>query len=133
MNLSAPSSDRLMNSFEYWKVSLEYSMNIYNYLVHGYSPGSFYTAVLANDFTTAMVCSHPGNTEPSLKNLAAWMVNAMPKSAWGSYNQVTAWCDTPEERRREILERHHLIYTPKEEMWLILKGGVDNKLYHGEL
>lgn len=81
-----------------------------------------------------MGCSHPGNSVNALKSLANWLVNVMPKQAWGNYNAVNNWCDsTTESQRREILERHHLIFSRKEEVWLILKDGVDNKTYQGEL
>ena len=134
MELAQCSQNRIMDSFHCWEVPREFAEPMYNYLVYGWSPGSFFTAVLANDFVSAMGCSHPGNSFDALKSLANWIVNAMPKQAWGNYNAVNNWCDTTTQSlRREILERHHLIFSPKEEMWLILKDGVDNKLYHGEI
>ena len=134
MKLALCSSNRMMDSFYDWEVPSEFAETIYNYLVHGWKPGSFFTAVLANDFVSAMGCSHPGNSVNALKSLANWLVNVMPKQAWGNYNAVNNWCDsTTESQRREILERHHLIFSRKEEVWLILKDGVDNKTYQGEL
>jgi hypothetical protein len=134
MELALCSRNRMMDSFYDWEVPSEFAETIYNYLVHGWKPGSFFTAVLANDFVSAMGCSHPGNSVNALKSFAKWIVNAMPKQAWGSYTAVDNWCDsTTESQRREILERYHLIFSSKEEVWLILKDGVDTKTYHGEL
>jgi len=134
MELALCSRNRMMDSFYDWEVPSEFADPIYCYLVHGWKPGSFFTAVLANDFVHAMGCSHPGNSFNALKSLANWIVNAMPKQAWGSYNAVNNWCDsTTDSQRREILERHCLIFSTKEEVWFILKNGVDTKTYHGEI
>lgn len=129
MKLSDHSKNRLLHSFDKWAVEAEYSQHIYDYLVHGWHPGSFYTAVLANDFVSAMVLSHPANSILTLKNLASWIINAMPADARGSYDHVGLWLKTGPERRREILERCNLIYTTKEEMWLILKHDHTSNLF----
>jgi hypothetical protein len=94
---------------------------MYNYLVWAYSPGSFFTAILANDFMRAMSTSHPANTVPALKRLATWIHNEMPLEAWGSYAKVEAWLTLGPNERRDILERRGLIYTPKEETFYAIK------------
>ena len=99
---------------------------IFNYLVHGYSPGGFFTSLLANDCVGAVMvlagCERPANTITALKTLTTWIVNEMPKASWGNYATVSSWLKTPPEERREILEMCQLIYTEKEEIVLILKG-----------
>jgi len=122
MKLSEHSRNRLLHSFSLWDVPQEYSQHVYDYLVNGFHPGGFYTAVFANDFVSAMVSSHPGNRIDPLKNLAGWMLNHMPVQARGSYDAVGTWLRMSPEDRRMILEQCNLIYTTKDEMWLVLKN-----------
>jgi hypothetical protein len=127
MQITDYSKNRLKATFSKWSVDREYAAPMYNYLVNGFEPGSFFTAVLANDFMAAMCSSHPANTIPALKALVGWIDDCMPVDAYGSYTVVKEWCRLDEEDRRYCLERHHLIYTPKEEVWKILK---DDSVHH---
>ena len=122
MKLTQYSQIRLYNSFQEYDVAKDFADPIFNYLVHGYSPGGFFTSLLANDCVGAIARSHPANTISALKNLTTWIVNEMPKESWGNYAVVNSWLETPPEERREILEMCRLIYTEKEEVVLILKG-----------
>jgi hypothetical protein len=121
MKLSDHSKARLRATFGHWNVDLDYSGPMYEYLINGFEPGSFFTALLANDFMSAAQHSHPVNTIPSLKKLAGWITEHMPEQAWGSYDHVKSWIAMADHKRREILEQHQLIYTTKEEVMLILK------------
>ena len=122
MKLSEHSRNRLLHSFDQWHVPQEYSQHVYNYLVNGFDPGSFYTAVLANDFMSAVLRSHTGRQIDTLKGLAGWIYNTMPAAAWGSYDRVRTWLNMSDEQRRTVLEQAKLIYTTRDEMWLILKN-----------
>ena len=122
MKLSDHSRNRLLHSFDLWNVPQEYSQHVYDYLVNGFDPGSFYTAVLANDFMSAVIRSHPNNQIDALKGLAGWIYNTMPNTAWGSYDRVRTWLKMSDQDRRVVLEQAELIYTTKEEMWLVLKN-----------
>jgi len=122
MKLTDASKDKLRQSFEYWGIDEDFSDPIYNYLVHGLSPGSCFTAVLANDFVGAMSSSHPANTITAFKNLANWMLNELPPEAWGSYSEVKGWLNLTAEERKKILSTHGMIYTEREEVEIILKG-----------
>lgn len=106
----------------HWKVPRDFAEPMYNYLVYGFSPGSFFTAVLANDFMSAVARSHPGNTMPALKNLTGWIRDHMPRQAWGTYEAVEEWTKLSWEERRPILEAKNLIYSEKDETWLTIKG-----------
>lgn len=119
--ISKLSEDRLKASLRHWMVDWEYAQPMINYLVHGFNPGSFFTAVLANDFTRAMSHSHPSNTISALKNLGLWITNCMPPEAWGDYDRIDRWTNgwSPELRRR-ALEDSQLIYTAEEETWKVL-------------
>ena len=110
-----------MGSFSYWSVPKDFAEPMYNYLIYGYNPGSCFTAVIANDFLTAMAHSHPANSVDAFKSLAKWIRNVMPIESYGSNNAVRYWVSLSEADRRTVLENHELIYTSKEEVMLILK------------
>jgi hypothetical protein len=122
MKLTAHSKNRLMESAHQWSVPQEYFEPISNYLVHGFEPGSFFTALLANDFFRAMQHSHPGNSIPGLKDLTGWIESAVPFEAFGSYQKVTDWLRLDAEHRRTLLVRRGLVYTVEEEVMLVLQG-----------
>ena len=122
MNITVYSRNRLYETFERWDVTRELADTIANYLVYGYPPGSFFTAILANDFMQAIASSHPSNTINSLKALVGWINEFCPNEAYGSYARIEAWYDMTSEMRRPILEKKRIIYAEKQEVWMALKG-----------
>lgn len=122
MKLSKHSRARINQTFKHWDVDKDFSDPIYNYLVFGYSPGSFFTCVLANDYHRAILRSHPANTIPALKKLSGWILDVMPKESFGTYAAIDKWLVLSTKERRRVLEEHRLIYTEEEEMILILSG-----------
>ena len=110
-----------MQTFAQWQVPKDFADPFYNYLVYGYTPGSCFTSVLANDFVSAIARSHPSNTINAFKALVGWMRDTMPEESYGSYEKVKAWTGINPEQRRIILEHHGLIFTSKEEVVKILK------------
>ena len=122
MKLSVHSRARLLTSLKDWDVSGEHVDPMYNYLVYAFSPGGFFTSVLANDFMGAMARSHPANSVVELKKLSAWIQARVPEQAKGSYLMVDQWCDMQDDQRRAILVADNLIYTPEQEMMLALTG-----------
>jgi hypothetical protein len=133
MILTEHSTNRLLATFAQWQVEPEYHQHVTNYLVHGFGPGSFYTAVFANDFTGAMRSSHVANQLGGLKNLAGWMREHMPRESWGSLEAVNRWLVLDEAKRRAVLEYYQLIYDTKTEMWLILKNESTTNPYEDEV
>ena len=121
MKLTNHSRNNLLETFSRWDVPKEFSDPMYNYLVHGYNPGGCFTSILANDFAGAIACSHPANTINAFKSLSGWMRDRMPKEAYGSYKAVDDWCYLKEDARRAVLENHRLVYSTKEEVWIVLK------------
>jgi hypothetical protein len=97
---------------------------MYNYLVHGYSPGSCFIGVLANDFNAAIRSSHPANTIQAFKALAGWIQETVPAEAHGSYKALTDWIGLTDEERRAILEQARLIYSKEDEIMMVLGGEV---------
>lgn len=122
MKIGKYSESRIFHDAAQWQVPKSYAAVIYNYLVCGYDPGSFFTSVLANDFFGAMGHGHPGNDFLALKNLAAWIYNLKGENVfWGSYSIVKKWTKLSAESRREKLEELGIIFTEHEEIVLILK------------
>ena len=122
MKLNEYSRNRLLETFCRWAVPKDFADPMYNYLVYGFEPGSCFTAVLANDFYTAIRSSHPANTVDAFKSLAGWIRECLPIEAYGSYLAVKYWVELKDEDRRRVLENHQLIYTSEKEFWMTLKG-----------
>jgi len=122
MELTKFSKERFQDSFSNERVDDEFAHPVYSYLLYGFEPGSCFTAVLANDFLGAMLHSHLANSVEAFKNLARWIVNCAPLEAYGSYDRVQAWLHMDEADRRAVLERHQLIYSEKEEIWMALNN-----------
>jgi hypothetical protein len=122
MEISKYSRNHILRLAKDWDVGREYLDPIYNYLVHGFEPGSCYSALLANDFFKAMLHSHPSNSALSLKNLTNWIRSTMGFGIfWGSEDVVKKWLSMTDIERRGQLERLNLIYSEKEEILMILK------------
>ena len=122
MKISPYSRNRFIKTFGKWRVDKEYAEPMYNYLVYGFNPGSFFTSLLANDAMGAISRSHPANTMQALKNLVGWIRDEMPPVAYGNYDALEQWGKLSESERRAILELKGLIFTEKEETWLNVKG-----------
>ena len=121
MKLTPYSRNRILKTFQIWSVDKEFADPMYNYLVHGFNPGSCFTAVLANDFLSAVSRSHPGNTIPAFKALAGWIRDTVPADARGSYEAVDHWTSIGPEFRRAVLESAGLVLSADQEMWATLK------------
>jgi hypothetical protein len=122
MNLTKFSRDRMLLSASRWTVPRDYFDPLFIYLVHGYEPGSFWTAVLANDFMRAVQSSHPGNTIEALKNTVGWIQDSFPRESYGDRMIVRQWTQMSGLDRRLCLEAAHMIYTEQEEIMKGLKG-----------
>lgn len=122
MDISKYSKNHIMRGAADWEVPRDYFDPIYNYLIHGFEPGSFFTAVLANDFYRAIHHSHPANTIPALKCLTGWIQSTRGHGIfWGSTEVVQNWLKMSSEERREKLELLNLVYPEKDEVVMILK------------
>lgn len=122
MELTKFSRNRLMESATRWSVPREYFDPLFNYLVYGFAPGSFWSAVLVNDFMQAIQHSHPANSIPHLKHVVGWMQDSWPESAYGNRGTVLLWQDLEPVQRRLILEQQDLIYSEQQEVMMALKN-----------
>ena len=122
MTLTKFSRDRMMVTATRWSVPRDFFEPLYNYLVHGFEPGSFWSAVLANDFMRAVQHSHPSNDISALKNTVGWILNSFPEQSYGDHDRVILWQDLEAIQRRRILESTDMIYTEQEEVMMALQG-----------
>jgi len=122
MQVTKYSRDRMMLSASRWTVPREYFDGLCNYLVYGFEPGSFWTAVLANDFMRAIQHSHPANTIEALKHTVGWIQDSFPPVSYGDSHKVAQWLTLSPHQRRMTLEAAHLIYTEQQEIMMALRG-----------
>ena len=123
MKLTQYSVERIHASAAVWTVDLDYRESLICYLVYGFQPGSFWSAVLANDFRRAVQCSHPANTVPALKAATGWIWDSFPAVSRGTPEAVNRWLAMTEAERRGHLELCGLIHTEREEVELLLQFG----------
>ena len=65
------------------------------YFVHGFAPGGFCSAVLANDLMSAVQKADHWN-QLNLSDIANWVLHNAPNGSWGSYEHVQGWLDKNE-------------------------------------
>ena len=116
------SKDKIYSSLAEWGVTGDYQHPIFLYLVQGFEPGSFFTALFANDAIDMLCRSHPANTITSLSSIAKWIRHSMPDEAYGSYVAVDNWIKLSDTNRVAILVRDGLIFDGKTETMMALKG-----------
>lgn len=92
-----------------------------NYLMHGFEPGGFLTAVIANDLRLAISRADHWNKD-RLPAIVNEVVYKMPAISIGSYSAVTDWCRDKDGRRST-----YALQKEKEYTWRSLKGEVKTK------
>ena len=95
-----------------------------NYLMHGFKPGGFLTAVLANDLRLAVGCADYWNKN-NLPRITDEVFFKMPALSIGSYDAVKDWCRDKDNRRSEYAR-----YMEKQFTLRSLKGKVEEKNEH---
>lgn len=95
---------KLAESFRYWNVNDEWQGVLERYLIDGFSPGSFFEALLANDLVGAATRSHPSNQWKEIMAVMKWLINRAPKESYGSYEKVREWLRLSEDQRRTYCE-----------------------------
>jgi hypothetical protein len=94
-----------------------------NYLMYGYQPGGFLTAVLANDLRLAVSRGDHWN-KTNLHRIVTEVVHKVPAVAQGNYSAVKNWCEDRDQYRIHYREQKEKEYT-----WRALKGEVNEKEY----
>jgi hypothetical protein len=117
--------NRVYQSMADWQVPREWADVMYRYLVHGWEPGSMFTAMLANDARRMILGSHPSNPIEAYKTVAGWITDVVPVQARDSYPAVAAWSKLTNEERHQILAQQGLLLTPEAATFAVLKGAAN--------
>jgi hypothetical protein len=101
-----------------WEDDIEPNIQtaIENYLIYGWEPGSFTTALLANNLYRAAGSAHPA-VLPALKDIVTWVVNVIPRESYGSEEAVRDWMQDVDGRRTIFAEQ-----VEKKMMWRMLNA-----------
>lgn len=95
-----------------------------NYLIHGFEPGGFLTAVLCNNLYLAVKRADHWNKE-RLPEIVDEVVHKMPEIALYSREAIRDWCMDVDSRRSDYVRRKEKEYT-----WRSLNGQVKEKAYN---
>jgi hypothetical protein len=93
-----------------------------NYLMYGFEPGGFLTAVLSNNLYLAAGRADSHNRE-RLTEIALSVYHNMPGISFGSPEAVRNWLKDKDRRRSEYAYRKEKEYTFK-----VLKGEIGEKV-----
>ena len=75
-----------------WQINQYAKESFERYFEQGLPPGSFCTAVLANDLISAANKADHWN-QTLLASTAQWVYHNAPRGSWGSYEAVQGWLD----------------------------------------
>lgn len=89
-------------------ITMECQEVIFRYLVYGWEPGGFLTAVLANDLYRAATVADIANVD-HLAYVAKFVVYALPQACYGNYDQIKNWLQLTDQAREEILVAAQLL------------------------
>lgn len=103
-----------MEYYHVWRMSNRtVAESVEYYVMHGLEPGSFTTAVLANDLFDATARADHWNKK-LLPEIALAIRETCPLEAYGSYDNVRNWIDDKDGRRSRY------------STWKKLQGPVEN-------
>ena len=72
------------------ELSLETQQSIESYLLRGWAPGGYVTAMLAHDYERAFACADIANRQ-TIWVLWRWITDYAPRHCHGSYKDVDMW------------------------------------------
>ena len=87
-----------------------------NYLINGWEPGGFVTAMLAMDMERALCTADTANRQ-RIWAIGRWIMDNAPYGSWGSYELVKAWCkdvDGCRTRYAKEVEQEFIMTTLKD-------------------
>jgi hypothetical protein len=85
------------------------------YIIHGYPPGSFVTAVLCNNLIKA-ACSCDYLNQQYLIDIAKWVFHAAPIGCWGDERTIARWVADTDQIRTNFV-----VPLQKQKMWEMLQ------------
>ena len=92
------SNDEFAWLFDHHQIPNHTRESLVNYLMKGWEPGGFVTAMLAMDMERALATADTANRQ-MMWVVGRWIIEDAPPESWGSYDQVTNWCKDINGRR----------------------------------
>jgi hypothetical protein len=89
-------------------------LTLVHYLVNGYNPGGFLSAMLAMDMNRALSTADTSNRRV-MWAIGRWISTQCPARSWGSYEAVESWCSDQDGLRSAFAEEYK-----KSLVWLTL-------------
>ena len=89
-----------------------------NYLMNGWEPGGFLSAMLAMDMERALYNADVANKK-CLWEIGRWICEYAPRGSYGNYDLIKAWCRDENGARTDFTN-----YIEKEYIAKVLKEGV---------
>ena len=90
-----------------------------NYLLDGYEPGGFLTAVIVDDWDTALRSADFAN-KSRFWYVCTWVREIMPKESIGSHQKIKDWC-----RDKDGIRSAHRDQAEKDYEWRTLSGEIE--------
>lgn len=78
-----------------------------NYILRGWEPGGFVTAMLAMDMQRAIATADTANRQ-MMWTIGRWIMDNAPDGSWGSYPDVRAWTNDFQQCRSKWVAWHTL-------------------------
>lgn len=100
--------------FMMMEFSEDFKGSMERYLLYGFKPGGFATAMLACDWERALYVADTHN-RTVFWAIAMWVRERMPQGSWSSYEAVDAWCRDQDGIRSAFRHQYD-----KEAVWLTL-------------
>ena len=88
---------------------------IVNYLIRGWHPGGFLTAMLAGDLFSAVNSADTVNCR-MMCAIGKFIMHHLPAACWGSRDSVSVWCNDKNGIRAEYVTDLEKAY-----MWKVLQ------------
>lgn len=117
----APATRGFFQTFELYPVHDEWQEELYNYFIKGWPPGSFHTALFANDLVQAAFRSHVANKWGAIREFMKWVYANAPEGSWNSFENVEDWLKLSDAQRRKICENKGWMLTDEELTWKLLE------------
>lgn len=102
---------KFAKSFEARAINYDWQGIIARYIYYGYHPGSFFEALLQNNFIFAAVTSASRNDWNEVQEFGIWLSECAPPECYGSIENVKKWIAMSDDQRREYSESVGLIDT----------------------
>jgi hypothetical protein len=109
-----------LDTFDLYPMYDDWEQELYNYFILGFQPGSFHTALFANDLTMTALESHPPVRWAWIQAMCKWNFANAPAGSTGSYENVARWLDKTAVERRIICEGRGWLLTEEELSWKIV-------------